>query len=131
MDFLYVRTTGHSLDEVGKRLEERIKAHHFGLLGVIDLQNKMREKGVEFDKGCRIYEVCNPQQAKQVLEKNIQIATVLPCRIVAYQQGPQTALATVLPSRLIALFGPPELVKTAQEVETDIRAMLDEAANPA
>ena len=52
-----------------------------------DLRAKMTEKGVEFTRECRIYEVCNPQQAKKVLEKNMEISTALPRRISVYEEG--------------------------------------------
>ena len=87
MSYLHSRTAEGSIDEVGKRLEERLKAHNFGVLGVIDLKAKMKEKGVEFGRACRIYEVYNPEQAKKALEAEIKVAAALPCRIAVYQEG--------------------------------------------
>jgi uncharacterized protein (DUF302 family) len=54
---------------------------------VRDLRSKLREKGIDFNRDCFIYEVCNPQRAKKVLEVNAEISTALPCRISIYPEG--------------------------------------------
>jgi len=128
MTMVYRRQTTGDIDAVGRRLEEAIKAHKFGILGVIDLQAKMREKGVEFKNPCRIYEVCNPHLAKQVLEKEMTISTALPCRISLYREGDKVTIATLRPTQTLGLFNVPELETLAQDVEKDILAMMDEAA---
>ena len=128
MTMVYSRQTFGDIDAIGRRLEEAIKAHKFGILGVIDLQAKMREKGVEFKNPCRIYEVCNPHLAKQVLEKEMTLSTALPCRISVYQDGDKVTIATLRPTQTLGLFNVPDLATVAQAVEKDILAMIDEAA---
>jgi len=128
MNILYEKTAEGSIDEVGARLEQAAQNHKFGVLGIIDLKAKMVGKGVEFDPECRIYEVCNPQRAKQVLEKNLSICTALPCRIALYQTAGNVTLSTLLPTKLLSMFETPELAAVAKDVENDIKAMMDEAA---
>ncbi len=128
MNIVVLREAKGSLDAVGKRLEEAVKARKFGVIGILDLQAKMREKGVDFTRPCRIYEVCNPQKAKQVLESDMRISTALPCRISLYEEGGKTMLATLLPTETLGLFGAPGLEAVAQEVEREITAMMDAAA---
>ncbi len=130
MSVLYVREAKESVESVGKRLEEAVKAHKFGVIAVVDLKSKMAEKGVAFGNACRIYEVCNPAQAKRVLEKDMSIATALPCRIAVYEEKDRVNVATMLPTQTLGLFSVPELAPVAQEVEKEIRAMIDEAAQP-
>ncbi len=128
MNVLYVKETNQSVEVVGRRLEEAVKAHKFGVIAVIDLKAKMAEKGVEFRPACRIYEVCNPSRAKQVLERDMSIATALPCRIAVYEEQNRVKLATMLPTETLGLFGAPELAPVAADVEKEIKAMMDEAA---
>jgi uncharacterized protein (DUF302 family) len=125
---LYRVHTQKSLEEVGRALEAAAQRHKFGVLGVHDLQAKMREKGVEFDRACRIFEVCNPQQAKKVLEANAEISTALPCRISVYSEGDGVTLATLRPTALIGMFETPGLRAVAEEVEETLIAMMQEAA---
>ena len=126
---LYVRVATGTVEEVGTRLESAVKAHKFGVIGIIDLRAKMKEKGVEFANPCRIYEVCNPHRAKQVLEKDMTVSTALPCRIVVYQEGGKVKIATLLPTQVLDMLTTADLGAVAQEVERDIIAMVDEAAS--
>lgn len=117
-----------SLDEIGRGLEEAAARHKFGIIATHDLKETMKNKGVDFAGECRIYEVCNPHQAKKVLETDGSISTALPCRISVYRAGEQYRIATLLPTALMEMFGKPELEPVAREVEAVIKAMIEEAA---
>ena len=124
---LYVKEAQGTVETAGSRLENAVKAHKFGVIAVIDLKGKMAEKGVAFANACKIYEVCNPMQAKRVLETDMSIATVLPCRIAVYEEKGRVKIATLLPTETLALFSVPDLFPVAQEVEREIKAMIDDA----
>ena len=109
-------------------LEQAVARHKFGVLGVHDLKAKMAEKGVPFARECRIFEVCNPHQAKKVLEANLQVSTALPCRISVYEESGKTKLATIRPTALIGLYGTLELKSVAEEVEDTMVKIMAEAA---
>jgi len=125
---LYRVQSPKSLAEVARGLEEAATKYKFGVLAVHDLKAKMKEKGVEFDRDCLIYEVCNPHQAKKVLEVNAEISTALPCRISIYREGAGVTLATLRPTALIDMFQTPGLRAVAEEVEEVILRMMDDAA---
>lgn len=125
---LYEKTTRRTPSEAGDALEAAAKKNNMGVLTVHNLRETMAKKGVELSRECLIYEVCNPVQAKRVLESNPSISTALPCRIAIFQEGNQTKLSTVKPTALLALYGSAELAPVAQEVERAIFAMMDEAA---
>jgi uncharacterized protein (DUF302 family) len=125
---LYRVESRKSLAEVGRGLEAAAQKYKFGILAVHDLKAKMNEKGVEFDRDCLIYEVCNPQQAKKVLEANAAISTALPCRISVYCEGAGVTLATLRPTVLLEMFQAPGLRAVAEEVEEVIFKMMNEAA---
>jgi len=125
---LYQIRTSKSLKEVTLALESAAQKYEFGVIAVHDLKAKMQEKGVEFDRDCLIYEVCNPHQAKKILESNAEISTALPCRISIYSEGGGFTLATLRPTGLISLFVTPALRVVAQEVEDVILKMMEEAA---
>lgn len=124
---LHVVESHKSLDRVTMDLEAAVTRHKFGILGVHDLRAKMAEEGVAFTRECRIYEVCNPQQAKTVLERNLEISTALPCRISVYEEGGRTRLATIKPTAMIVLYGTPELKGVAEDVEATLAAIMAEA----
>lgn len=59
-----------NLNQACQDLEKAVIANKFGVMAVHNLNESMAKKGVAFDRPCRIFEVCNPHQAKRVLEKN-------------------------------------------------------------
>jgi uncharacterized protein (DUF302 family) len=128
MSMLHVVQSRKPLDRVAKDLETAVARHKFGVLGTHDLRAKMAEKGVSFDHECRIFEVCNPTQAKKVLDTNLEISTALPCRISVYEQGGVTKLATIKPTALLDLYATPGLKEVAREVEVTLEAIMREAA---
>ena len=77
---LYIREAKGTVAEVTGKIEDAAKANKFGVMGVINLKRKMADKGVEFGPECMIVEVCNPVQAKKVLEADMSISTALGCK---------------------------------------------------
>ena len=125
---LIIVPTDKSLDKACEDLQAAVVNHHFGVMTTHDLKQTMATKGVEFDRECRIYEVCNPHQAKRVLEANIDISTALPCRISVYEEGGRVHYATVRPTAMLAMFGPDSPAAVAEEVESTMIAILNDAA---
>jgi uncharacterized protein (DUF302 family) len=125
---LHIVESTKPLDRVAKDLEDAVARHKFGVLGVQDLKQTMAKKGVEFARECRIFEVCNPHQAKKVLETNLEISTALPCRISVYEEGGVTKLATIKPTAMIELYSTPGLAGVAKDVEMTLEQIMAEAA---
>jgi uncharacterized protein (DUF302 family) len=111
-------------------LQAAVQANHFGVMQVHNLKETMAKKGVDFDRECLIFEVCQPQQAKRVLDQNMSVSTALPCRISIYEEGGKTILATLKPTAMLAMFKTPQLEGVAQEVEDMIVKIMKEAASP-
>lgn len=78
---LFKLTTSKSVSATAAALQAAVQAHRFGVMQVHNLKETMAKKGVEFAHECLIFEVCQPEQAKKVLEQNLSISTALPCRI--------------------------------------------------
>ena len=125
---LYVVESRKDVETAAHDLEEATKRHKFGVLHVHDLQQKMKEKGVEFPRACRILEVCNPHQASRILSQQMAVSLALPCRISVYEEGGTTKIGTILPTALLNIFpGAESLQEVARDVEREILAIIDEA----
>ncbi|HVS16389.1 MAG TPA: DUF302 domain-containing protein [Thermoanaerobaculia bacterium] len=129
MSNVYERTVAGDIESVGQRLEQAVKDRSYGVLGQIDLRQKMRDKGLAFEPACRVYEVCNPARARTVLERDLQVSTALPCRIALYERAGRVHVATLRPSIILAAFDRPELAGEAEVVEADLIAILDQVAS--
>ena len=127
---LFELSTTKSLSEVSAALHVAAQAHRFGVMHVHNLKETMAKKGVDFPRECLVFEVCQPQQAKKVLEGDMSVSTALPCRISVYEKEGKTILATLKPTALLALFGVPHLEPVAREVEDSMVQIMKEAAGP-
>ena len=125
---LFKVPTDKTVSETAAALQAAVQANHFGVMQVHNLKETMAKKGVEFAHECLIFEVCQPQQAKNVLDQNMSVSTALPCRISIYEEGGKTMLATLKPTILLALFNTPQLKNVAHEVEDTIVKIMTEAS---
>ena len=121
--------TEKTVSNAAAALQTAVQANHFGVMQVHNLKETMTKKGVEFARECLIFEVCQPQQAKKVLDENMSVSTALPCRISIYEEGGKTILATLKPTTLLAMFNAPQLAVVAQEVEDTIVKIMQDAAS--
>jgi uncharacterized protein (DUF302 family) len=122
-------STDKTVRDAAAALQTAVQANDFGVMQVHNLKETMAKKGVEFERECLIFEVCQPQQAKKVLDQNMSVSTALPCRISIYGEGGKTILATLRPTTLLAMFNAPQLEGVVQEVENTIVKIMKEAAS--
>ena len=121
--------TKKTVSEAAAALQAAVQANHFGVMQIHNLKETMAKKGVVFARECLIFEVCQPQQAKKVLDQDMSVSTALPCRISMYEEGGKTILATLKPTTLLAMFNTPQLEGVAKEVEDTILKIMKEAAS--
>lgn len=120
--------TEKSFESIDNDLRDAVSRHRFGVMTVHNLRETMAKKGVEFPRECRIYEVCNPQQAKRVLTSRMDISTMLPCRISIYEEDGKRVLATMKPTLLAEMFEGEGIAPVAAEVEETMTAIMRDAA---
>lgn len=126
MSIVYEEKTNKSLNEALQVLEEKLKENNFGVLWQLNFKDKLAEKGLELEDNFVVLEVCNPKQAKEVLEKNSQIGYVLPCKVVVRTEKKQTYIGMTSPETLIGLFDELELKDIAKDVEKSLKkAIID------
>jgi uncharacterized protein (DUF302 family) len=127
----YLVPTAKSFADAARDLEAAVRKHDFGVLHVHDLKETLTRKGFPLDPQCRVFEVCNPQQATRVLQRDMRLNMALPCRISVFEDQGGTKIGTILPTELLRQLSPdPELGEVAAAVETTIKAIIDDAAAP-
>jgi uncharacterized protein (DUF302 family) len=125
----YAVTSSKPVERAARDLEAAVKKHGFGVLHVYDLKQTLASKGVTLAAECRIFEVCNPQQAAKVLSADMTLNMALPCRISVYEQDGATKIGMIRPTALLGVLSrDPKLAEVAETVETAIETMIDEAA---
>lgn len=128
---LYAMRTAKSVERATQDLESAIAANGFGLLHTYDFRQILAGKGFNLASECRVFEVCNPRQANEVLAVDMALNLVLPCRISIYEDQGRTMIGMVPPSDLLPLVSAePSIATAAQDVETTLNRIIDEAAGP-
>ena len=124
----YIVETGKSFEQASADLDAAVKQHGFGVLHVHDLGGTLRSKGIDFDDQCKVFEVCNPQQAAKVLATDMRLNMALPCRISVFTDQGKTKIGLIRPlDMLTALSDDPQLAVVAREVEEKTIAMIEAA----
>jgi uncharacterized protein (DUF302 family) len=118
-----------SYDTICSFLPSAVQKMKYGVLHSYNLTQILQSKGqTEFKKQVSVFEVCNPAQAVSVLNHNLSLSNLLPCRIVVYNQADsaQTIIETVKPTSLIQLFdSSTSLQETAAQVESDLQEIIN------
>ena len=127
MNFHYTVETEKSMDEAVKALEASLKEEQFGVLWDFDLTAKLQEKGLDFNTGYRVLEVCNPKEANRVLQEDKVVGYFLPCKIVVYEDEGKTKIGLPKPTTLIELANNDKLTEIATDVENRLIRSIDHA----
>ncbi|HET9482400.1 MAG TPA: DUF302 domain-containing protein [Xanthomonadales bacterium] len=124
----YVAETAKSFAQASEDLERAVTRLGFGVLHIHDLGATLRSKGVAFEEQCKVFEVCNPQQAAKVLSADMRLNMALPCRISVFTDNGTTKIGLIKPVQMLsALSQDPALAQVAREVEDKTIQMVDEA----
>jgi len=124
----YIVDTKKSFNQASTDLQLAVIHHGFGVLHVHDLGTTLRSKGIAFDEECKIFEVCNPQQAARVMSLDMRFNMALPCRISVFTEQGNTQIGLIKPVQMLsALSQDTALIQIASEVERQLIQMVDEA----
>lgn len=124
----YIVETDKPFEQAANDLDAAVKRNGFGVLHVHDLGNTLRGKGVDFGGECKVFEVCNPEQAARVLATDMRLNMALPCRISVYTDHGKTYIGLIRPVQMLSdLSDDPDLRGVAAEVEKKTIGMIDEA----
>ena len=124
----YIVDTKKSFNQASTDLQSAVIHHGFGVMHVHDLGTTLRSKGIAFDEECKIFEVCNPQQAARVMSIDMRLNMALPCRISVFTEQGNTQIGLIKPLQMLsALSQDTALIQIASEVEGQLIQIVEEA----
>jgi uncharacterized protein (DUF302 family) len=124
----YIVNSTKKFEQACIDLEAAVKMQGFGVLHVHNLGDTLRGKGLPFAEHCKVFEVCNPQQAAKVMASDMRLNMALPCRISVYTEHDKTWIGLIKPSAQLAMLSNDKaLLDVADEVERATIAMVDNA----
>ena len=127
MDLKYEVKTSKTFSTAVEDLKKSLSENKFGVLWELNFKDKLEEKGLDFHQNFKVLEVCNPKQAKEVLDRHIEVGYFLPCKMVVYEKENSVFIGMMRPTSMIGMLGQEELLSIAQQVETVLKKAIDEA----
>ncbi|VAW33044.1 Protein of unknown function DUF302 [hydrothermal vent metagenome] len=122
----YIVNTEKTFNQAVADLETEVVRLGFGVLHIHDLGDTLRSKGIDFTEDCKVFEVCNPQQAAKVLAVDMRLNMALPCRISVYTEQGATKIGLIKPEKMLAsLSDDTSLLEVAKEVEAATIQMIN------
>ncbi|WP_017471655.1 DUF302 domain-containing protein [Amphibacillus jilinensis] len=122
----YTVTSDKTVEQVYQTLLEALPTIKFGVLWELDLKATLAEKGVNHDQEGLILEVCNPKQAKTLIDENPLAHYFLPCKLVIYQVNGVTKVGMPRPTIQAQMIGDHHLERLAEEIERALTNVLDQ-----
>ncbi|MGZ0746944.1 DUF302 domain-containing protein [Haloparvum sp. AD34] len=127
MSYTIDRQVSGEFDEVVDKATKELSEEGFGVLCDIDVQQTFEKKLEEDFREYRILGACNPALARQALEEELQLGTLLPCNIVVYETDDgDVGVSAVDPEVLLSAVDNPELDRIAEDVRKRFDRVLDE-----
>lgn len=108
--------TNKSVDEFVEKVQKIMPNYGFGLHHIHNPREKLQEKGLDFDKECKILDVCNAKIAYGVLSKDLSLSCIMPCKIAVYNENGQTTIAL---NSIVQMMDDlnPDFIELAQETQ--------------
>lgn len=119
--------TQKSAEQAGADLLTAVQRHKVGVLHIHNLREILKKNGVDFPNACQTLEICNPQNAKEVLTEDMDMNMALPCRVSVYSDCGKTEIGMIKPAAMSkGLSDSPALARVAEEVEEAMIEMIGE-----
>ena len=124
--FHYTIDVPFSVEEAITRLEASLKEEQFGVQFQFNVQETLQKKGFDFDSTFVILEVCNPKEAKRVLEEDLMMGYFLPCKLVVYKKENQTKVGMLKPTALTDMIDNEQIKAIAGSIEERLKKCMDQ-----
>ena len=111
-------------DKVCADLEKATADNQFRMLAVHDVKATLADKGFEREP-LKIFEMCNAGFAHQALQKEIQVAMFMPCRITVHPEGSKTVMTLARPTVISQMLPDAGLDDLAGEVEKKLIKVME------
>ncbi|MGA9400805.1 DUF302 domain-containing protein [Haladaptatus sp.] len=119
MTYYEKRQVDGKFDEVVERTTDALADEGFGILSDIDVSEAFAKKlDIEDYPNYRILGACNPPLAKQGLDAESDLGTLLPCNVVVYETDDGVVVSMVDPETMLSVVDSPELDGIADDVKS-------------
>lgn len=125
MAYYFNKTLPVGFEEAVRRTTAALKQEGFGIITEIDVKDTFQKKlGIEF-RNYRILGACNPGLAREALELEDKVGTMLPCNVVVQEAPDDTVeIAAIDPVASMAAIDNPRLKQAAERVREKLQKVI-------
>jgi len=124
-DFAYIVETKKNFDDAVVSVLKAVEQKGWTLFQIYDVKERLAAKGFN-QRPLKIIEICSGKYANQFLNKNRLISLCMPCKINVLEEDGKIKIIGMKPT-MISQFFPEVNKKEAEEVEKDIKEIVDNA----
>jgi uncharacterized protein (DUF302 family) len=126
MSYYFSKVLTCDFDKAVERVTLALKDAGFGIIAEIDVRETFKRKLNADFRNYRILGACNPTMAREALEIEDKIGTMLPCNVVVQDMGDgHVEVAAVDPVASMAAVGNPTLLQIAGRVREMLKSVVE------
>jgi len=122
--------SAQTLESIEPALRNAAQRQGANVISVIHLGQLLRAKQPTGARDAVIFTVCQADLSAALLAEDMRFAAFVPCRVAAFEQDGAITLEAASPAEICRLLQRPDLEKLAGALETALRAIMEEAAQP-
>ena len=127
MRYYFSKTVTCGFDEAIQRTTEALKKADFGIITEIDVKETFRKKLNADFRNYRILGACNPVMAREALDIEDKIGTMLPCNVIVQDADDgKIEIAAIDPVASMQAVDNPALRGPAGKVRPMLQAIVDD-----
>ena len=124
-EFTYLVETERNFDDAVISVRRAVENKGWAIFQVYDYKEILAVKGFK-QKPLKIIEICSGKYANQFLNKNRLTSLCMPCKINVLEEDEKVKIMGMKPT-IISQFFPEVSKQEAEEVEKDIKEIIDNA----
>lgn len=125
MSYYFSKVMELPFEEASEKVTEALKNEGFGVISVINMHEKFKEKLDTDFKKYRILGACNPALAFKAVSMEDKLGTMLPCNVVVIDQGNGlTEVSAINPLASMMAVQNPGLESIAGDITERLKQMI-------
>jgi len=126
VEFAYTAKTAKSFDEAVASIEKETEQKGFKTLHIHDFGTVLKEKGFPREP-IKVLEICSAKHANLLLQAEVKISLLLPCRIVVYVENGEVNICAFRPILFPKLYPETNIQSLVEEIDQVICSIVDRA----
>jgi len=126
MKYAYQKTVSISFEDVDSKIRSTLAENGFGVITEIDIKKTFKEKlNIDYPR-FRILGACNPELAEKALKMQSEVAMLMPCNVVYWQNKDSTVtLSAIDAEQQLIVTEHDDLIQIGKDVNIMLKTAID------